>query len=189
MSLPDPIRSRLAEEQARAIVPDTVRDRPPIRVASRTPSDPVVSTTPLSPVRSGPPGQPVSLPMTPPPGTPVPDLRARPPVPVVPWPIRAQHWVRERTQPGRRETEHDARIADCMAMLSTGCRILATVSPKGGPGKTTVALVTGLVLAEVPLARPIVVELNPDWGTIDQVLGDANPRTIQDLLQNLTAIN
>jgi len=97
--------------------------------------------------------------------------------------------VRERTQPGRIETEHDAKIADFIAMMSTGCRILATIGPKGGPGKTTVALATGLVLAEVPLARPIVVELNPDWGTIDQVLGDANPRTIQDLLQNLTAIN
>ncbi len=139
--------------------------------------------------RSAPPGIPVALPITPPPGIPVPDLRSHPPVPVVPWSTRAQQWMRERTQPGRNETEHNERIADCMAMLSTGCRILATIGPKGGPGKTTVALATGLVLAEVPLARPIVVELNPDWGTIDQVLGDANPRTIQDLLQNLTAIN
>ena len=97
--------------------------------------------------------------------------------------------MRERSQSGRVETERDARIADFMAMMSTGCRILATIGPKGGPGKTTVALTTGLVLAEVPLARPIVVELNPDWGTIDQVIGDANPRTIQDLLQNLTAVN
>ncbi len=131
----------------------------------------------------------MSPPSTPPPGIPVPDLRSRPPAPVVPWSTRAQRWVRERTQPGRIETEHDANIADFMAMMSTGCRILATIGPKGGPGKTTVALATGLVLAEVPLARPIIVELNPDWGTIDQVLGDANPRTIQDLLQNLTAIN
>jgi len=189
MSLPDPIRSRLAEERTRATVPDTIRDRPPIRVASRVPSDPVVSSTPLSPVRSAPPGQPMSLPMTLPPGIPVPDLRTRPPVPVVPWSTRAQRWMRERTQPGRIETECDAKIADAMAMMSTGCHILATIGPKGGPGKTTVALTTGLVLAEVPLARPIIVELNPDWGTIDQALGDANPRTIQDLLQNLTAIN
>jgi MinD-like ATPase involved in chromosome partitioning or flagellar assembly len=85
--------------------------------------------------------------------------------------------------------DDDAQIGDFMALLATGCRILATIGPKGGPGKTTVALTTGLVLAEVPLARPIVVELNPDWGTIDQVIGDANPRTIQDLLQDLTAVN
>jgi MinD-like ATPase involved in chromosome partitioning or flagellar assembly len=85
--------------------------------------------------------------------------------------------------------DDDAQIGGCMAMLSTGCRTIATIGPKGGPGKTTVALATGLVLAEAPLARPIVVELNPDWGTIDQVLGDTNPRTIQDLLQDLTAVN
>ncbi len=139
--------------------------------------------------RSAPPGVPVALLPSPPPGISVPDLRSRPPVPVVPWSTRAQRWMRERTQPGRIETECDAKIADFIAMMSTGCRILATIGPKGGPGKTTVALTTGLVLAEVPLARPIIVELNPDWGTIDQVLGDANPRTIQDLLQNLTAVN
>ena len=189
MSLSDPIRSRLAEEQTCATVDDPIRDRPPIRVASHTPLHPGASPAPATAARSGPPGQPVLLPITPPPGIPVPDLRSRPPVPVVPWSARAQRWVRERTQPGRIETEHDARIADFMAMMSTGCRILATIGPKGGPGKTTVALTTGLVLAEAPLARPIVVELNPDWGTIDQVLGDANPRTIQDLLQNLTAVN
>jgi len=158
------------------------------------PSRPVRLASPLppgEPARLFPPAPPGILvsPRGAPPGIPVPDLRARPPVPVVPWPIRAQRWMRERTQPGRSETEHDARIADCMALLSTGCHVLATIGPKGGPGKTTVALTTGLVLAEVPLARPIIVELNPDWGTIDQALGDANPRTIQDLLQNLTAIN
>ncbi|MDQ2788112.1 MAG: hypothetical protein M3Y58_24295, partial [Chloroflexota bacterium] len=115
MSLPDPIRSRLAEVRTRATVPDTIRDRPPIRVASRVPSDPVVSSTPLSPVRSAPPGQPMSLPMTPPPGISVPDLRSCPPVPVVPWSTRAQRWMHERTQPGRIEAENDLHIADCMA--------------------------------------------------------------------------
>ncbi len=189
---------------ARAVAPDrrqterqadglSARPMPPLatgapRCSAPTPV-PLHRLEKIAEGRPAPPGTPVALPTTPPPGIPVPDLRARPPVPVVPWSTRAQRWVRERTQPGRIETEDDARIADCMAMLSTGCRILATIGPKGGPGKTTVALVTGLVLAEVPLARPIVVELNPDWGTIDQVLGDANPRTIQDLLQNLTAIS
>ncbi len=155
----------------------------PVRLAA-----PIPPGDPARLLPSAPPGI-LIAPRGAPPGVPVPDLRPRPPTPVVPWSLRAQHWVRERTQPGRSETEHDARIADCMAMLSTGCHILATIGPKGGPGKTTVALTTGLVLAEAPLARPIVVELNPDWGTIDQALGDANPRTIQDLLQNLTAIN
>jgi len=155
----------------------------PVRLAA-----PIPPGDPARLLPSAPPGI-LIAPRGAPPGIPVPDLRSRPPVPVVPWPIRAQRWMRERTQPGRSETEHDARIADCMALLSTGCHVLATIGPKGGPGKTTVALTTGLVLAEVPLARPIIVELNPDWGTIDQALGDANPRTIQDLLQNLIAVN
>ncbi len=153
--------------------------------ATRTP----LPQLPADRDRGVPPGISVALPTSLPPGIPVPDLRTRPPGPVVPWPIRAERWLRERTQPGRLEAEHDAKIADCMAMMATGCRILATIGPKGGPGKTTVALTTGLALAEAPLARPIVVELNPDWGTIDQLLGHANPKTIQDLLQNLTAIN
>ncbi len=189
MSLPGLARPRLIAEPRDMMTGGVGRDQGPLRVASQiSPPKPVSAEHPAS-LLGGPPGQPVSPPSTPPPGIPVPDLRSRPPIPVVPWSTRAQRWVRERTQPGRIETEHDARIADCIAMMSTGCRILATIGPKGGPGKTTVALATGLVLAEVPLARPIVVELNPDWGTIDQVLGDANPRTIQDLLQNLTAIN
>ncbi|MDQ2785995.1 MAG: hypothetical protein M3Y58_13450 [Chloroflexota bacterium] len=171
------------------MVAETDRGRSPIAGTWHLASYPAAVAERRLHVRSSPPGEPTLLPTTPPPGIPVPDLRSRPPVPVVPWPIRAQHWLRERTQPGRLEMDHDAKIADFMAMMSTGCRILATIGPKGGPGKTTVALTTGLVLAEAPLARPIVVELNPDWGTIDQVLGDANPRTIQDLLQNLIAVN
>jgi len=189
VSMPDPARPRLIAEPRDMMTGGVGRDQSPLRVASQiSPPKPVSAEHPAS-LLGGPPGQPVSPPSTPPPGIPVPDLRSRPPIPVVPWSTRAQRWVRERTQPGRIETEHDAKIADFIAMMSTGCRILATIGPKGGPGKTTIALTTGLVLAEVPLARPIVVELNPDWGTIDQVLGDANPRTIQDLLQNLTAIN
>lgn len=149
----------------------------------------MTATVRIGPVAPAPPGQPVASARPRPPGIPAPDLRARPPAPVVPWPIRARHWLRDRTQPGRAEADHDGRIAAAMAAMSTGCHILATIGPKGGPGKTTVALTTGLVLAEVPLARPIVVELNPDWGTIDQLLGHANPKTIQDLLHHLTAVN
>lgn len=190
MSWPEPLdRSQHMEEEMDVPPPATGGERPAVPVLSRRAPYPAAVTDRLAPVRASPPGRPVILPRTPPPGTPVPNLRTRPPVPVVPWPVRARHWLRDRTQPGRIEAEHDARIADCMALMSTGCRVLATIGPKGGPGKTTVALTTGLVLAEVPLARPIVVELNPDWGTIDQLLGHANPKTIQDLLHHLTAVN
>lgn len=189
MTVPSDMRPSFVVDRSEGAVAETDCGRSPTAGTLRVASYPAAAAERRLHVRSSPPGEPTLSPTTPPPGIPVPDLRSRPPVPVVPWSTRAQRWVRERTQPGRLEMDDDAKIGDFMAMMSTGCRILATIGPKGGPGKTTVALTTGLVLAEAPLARPIVVELNPDWGTIDQVLGDANPRTIQDLLQNLTAIN
>jgi MinD-like ATPase involved in chromosome partitioning or flagellar assembly len=76
-----------------------------------------------------------------------------------------------------------------MAALATGTHTIAVIGPKGGVGKSTTALVAGLVLAQVPLARPILVELNPDWGTLDELLGIANPRTIADLLGDYTAVD
>ncbi|MGN6813647.1 MAG: hypothetical protein ACTHMP_22480, partial [Thermomicrobiales bacterium] len=63
------------------------------------------------------------------------------------------------------------------------------IGPKGGVGKSSTALTAGLVLAQVPLARPILVEVNPDWGTLDELLGTANPRTIADLLADYTAVD
>ncbi len=120
----------------------------------------------------------------------LPDLRRRAPVPVVPWPLRLQRRLKEATRPGQVEADHDAVIARLMAALATGTRVVAGISSKGGTGKTATMLTAGLVLAQAPLARPILVELNPDWGTLDEVLGaGANPRTIQDLLRDYTAVD
>ena len=116
-------------------------------------------------------------------------LRRKEPAPVVPWPLRAQSWLRRRTRHGRAEIQHDAVLATALAALATGAHTLAVIGPKGGAGKSTTALVAGLVLAQVPLARPILVEVNPDWGTLDELLGGANPRTIADLLRDYTAID
>lgn len=120
---------------------------------------------------------------------PSPDLRRRSPAPVVPWPLRVQAWLRQRTRGGRAEAADDAALTDLLARLATGMHTLAVIGPKGGAGKSTTALVAGLVLAQVPLARPILVEINPDWGTLDELLGTANPRTIADLLRDYTAID
>lgn len=187
MSWPDPMAHDRTPQSARVAAADPARDRPALPAIPRAAPHAAVETERIA-GSAGPPGQPVTPPTVPLPGTLVADLRTRPPAPVVPWALRARRWLRDRTASGRTETDDDARIAAAMAALATGCHILATIGPKGGAGKTTVALTTGLVLAEVARARPIVVELNPDWGTIDQVLGDANPRTIDDLLQNLTAV-
>ncbi len=123
-----------------------------------------------------------------PPGLPTRDWRNHYPTSAVSWSLRMGRWLRDQTRAGRFEAECDLWIAASMATMATGCRVVATVSPKGGPGRTTVALTAGLVLAEAPRARPIVVELNADWGTVDAVLPDTNPRTVRDLLEHLTAV-
>ena len=104
-----------------------------------------------------------------------PVLRWREPTPVIPWLTRGQEWLRRCTSAGRTEAVYDAALTDLLARLATGTRTLAAIGPKGGAGKSTTALVAGLVLAQVPLARPILVEVNPDWGTLDELLGAANP--------------
>jgi MinD-like ATPase involved in chromosome partitioning or flagellar assembly len=119
----------------------------------------------------------------------LPNLRHKAPTPVIPWPLRVQAWLRQRTHSGRTEAAHDAALTGLLARLATGTHTLAVIGPKGGAGKSTTALATGLVLAQVPLARPILVEVNPDWGTLDELLGTANPRTIADLLRDYTAID
>lgn len=99
------------------------------------------------------------------------------------------HWLRVHLRPDEIETDADWYITEHMEAMATGCHVIAVVGPKGGVGRTTVALTTGLVLAEAPLARPILVEMNADWGTVDALLNDPNPRTVQDLLYHLTAVD
>jgi MinD-like ATPase involved in chromosome partitioning or flagellar assembly len=107
---------------------------------------------------------------------------------VVPWPNRIQRRWKELTHPGQREAEHDRQMAAAMAALSAGTEQVAVISPKGGVGKTRLTLALGLVLAEVPLARPVYVELNPDWGNARQLLPRANRATVVDLLDAYAAI-
>ena len=49
--------------------------------------------------------------------------------------------------------------------------------------------VGGLPLAKARGKDASLVEVNPDWGTLDELLGGANPRTIADLLRDYTAID
>ncbi|MGN6561553.1 MAG: hypothetical protein ACTHMU_02730 [Thermomicrobiales bacterium] len=118
----------------------------------------------------------------------LPDLRRREPPPVVPWPYRLQRRWKELTHPGQLEAEHDRQMAAAMTALSAGTEQVAVISPKGGVGKTRLTLALGLVLAEVPLARPVYVELNPDWGNARQLLPRANRATVVDLLDAYAAI-
>jgi len=118
-----------------------------------------------------------------------PDLRRRAPVPVLPWHLRAQRLVREATQPGRIEAEHDVRIEALLRQIATRPHIVGVIGPKGGAGKSTTALLLGLVLAQYPSARPVLCEVNPDWGTLSELLGQPIARTIVDVLRDYTAID
>jgi MinD-like ATPase involved in chromosome partitioning or flagellar assembly len=69
-----------------------------------------------------------------------------------------------------------------------GPRQIAVVSMKGGVGKTTVAAMLGLTLAEHRGDRVVVLDANPDAGTLaDRLVGRADA-TVRDLLDNIGSL-
>lgn len=65
-----------------------------------------------------------------------------------------------------------------------GAHLVAVTSIKGGVGKTTVSACLGLTLAEHRGDRAIVLDANPDAGTLaDRLTGDTSV-TVRDLLEN-----
>jgi len=74
----------------------------------------------------------------------------------------------------------------------TRCNTIATVSPKGGVGKTTTSFLVGNVLAEHLKLRAVVVDANPDFGTLaslapDERRADANLADLIHQLDNITS--
>src|SRR5690606_26504985 len=68
---------------------------------------------------------------------------------------------------------------------------VAVVSVKGGVGKTTVAACLGLVLAELRGDRVVVLDANPDAGTLSERLTGPGGPTVRDLYEdmpNLTSV-
>jgi len=68
--------------------------------------------------------------------------------------------------------------------------VLAVISPKGGVGKTTLSFLTGGLLATRLHARVIVVDANPDYGTLARMAPDGLRcrRTLVDLLDELDQV-
>jgi MinD-like ATPase involved in chromosome partitioning or flagellar assembly len=64
--------------------------------------------------------------------------------------------------------------------------IVATLSPKGGCGKTTSTFLTGNVLASHLRLRALAVDLNPDFGTLADLAPDRTraPLSLVDLLRD-----
>ncbi len=108
------------------------------------------------------------------------------PLPPLPLPPPPRRWAR----PGAAmaaEAADDVAIAGAVRTLGVGSRTVAVIGAKGGVGATTTALLAGALLAAVPEARPVLVELAADWGTTGQVLGAGDGPTVADLLAHLTA--
>ncbi len=61
------------------------------------------------------------------------------------------------------------------------------ISPKGGVGKTTSTFVLGNAVCSQVRLRAIVVDANPDFGTLGALAPDAAavPRTLAELLAEL----
>jgi MinD-like ATPase involved in chromosome partitioning or flagellar assembly len=70
-----------------------------------------------------------------------------------------------------------------------GAHHIAVASTKGGVGKTTVAACLGLVLAENRGDRVVVIDANPDAGTLADRLTTETSVTIRDMLRTLPSLN
>ena len=62
------------------------------------------------------------------------------------------------------------------------CATIAVVSPKGGPGKTTITALLGSLLAFLRRDRVVAVDANPDFGSLGRRLVPDHPIFIDDLL-------
>lgn len=115
----------------------------------------------------------------------IPDMYKVAPIPVVtPYRRLLNAWKR-RNEQGRTEEQNDELIAAALALLTDKFYVVPVIGPKGGSGKTLLSLVSGLIVSEFRNARPCLLEANMDWGTLRDLLGDANPRTIKHLLNDM----
>lgn len=95
-----------------------------------------------------------------------------------------------RVNPGPSEAEEsrDALLGRIRSPLA-GAHRVAVTSIKGGVGKTTVATCLGLTLAENRGDRAVVLDANPDAGTLaDRLTGDSRV-TVRELLDDLDTIS
>jgi MinD-like ATPase involved in chromosome partitioning or flagellar assembly len=85
---------------------------------------------------------------------------------------------------GRKARERKALDRRIGTPLSGGARFVPVLSRKGGVGKTTVTSLLGMALADARDDRIIAVDANPDRGTLADRVGNANGRTVRDLVRS-----
>jgi MinD-like ATPase involved in chromosome partitioning or flagellar assembly len=77
------------------------------------------------------------------------------------------------TTPGQREEAAlEQRLTQRRHVSRTN--LVAVVSPKGGVGKTTLSFLIGDLLASRPKLRVLVVDTNPDFGTLGKLAPDSH---------------
>ncbi|MFR9806471.1 hypothetical protein ACL02T_29905 [Pseudonocardia sp. RS010] len=89
--------------------------------------------------------------------------------------------------PGPTEIRRSALRDRVTAPLRSSYRV-ATISIKGGVGKTTVTACSGFALAEIRGDQVAVVDANPDAGTLADRLTGETSVTIRDLLANMNDV-
>lgn len=117
-------------------------------------------------------------------------VRARPDEPVAGWRravLRATGGL-VNPGPGRSEVHRRDLLHRIRHPLLASHRIAVT-SIKGGVGKTTVATLLGLTLAENRGDRVIVLDANPDAGTLADRLTGESAITVRELLRDLDRIH
>lgn len=90
-------------------------------------------------------------------------------------------------RPSRAELEERARIATLKTPVR-GCRVIATVSTKGGVGKTTTTVNLGHTFANHRGDRVVALDGNPDAGSLGYRIRLETSATADDLLNQLDEV-
>jgi MinD-like ATPase involved in chromosome partitioning or flagellar assembly len=103
---------------------------------------------------------------------------------------RALHRMRLglRGELARREAAVDEELVRAPSLSRP--HTIALMSPKGGVGKTTLSFVLGDLLAAQLHLRVVVLDVNPDFGTLASLVADQHrcPRSLADLLADAEAV-
>lgn len=120
------------------------------------------------------------------------DLRATPVPDTTPYLRRAHLWLKTRYEAGRLELELHRRTTDALRRLRTRpdarAVTIAGHSPKGGCGKTTIDKLLAHELASNHGVSVAALDANMDRSNLWRTLGEANRRTIWDVLEHRSAI-
>jgi MinD-like ATPase involved in chromosome partitioning or flagellar assembly len=102
--------------------------------------------------------------------------------------LRARGRRRGAPARGDRRVREEQLDAVIRRSLEGRCHSVAVISPKGGVGKTLLSFLLGSVLAAVRRDRVVVVDANPDFGTLADLAPQRPSATISELLRILPAV-